>query len=379
MSERIYATGEAGEFVPLEEQRFSSERELQELVAEHLELLDSEQMRPGDPVRWMLIREEKGIAESVGVGARWAVDLLVVDQDATPTLIEVKRGTNREVRRSVVGQLLEYAAHAAHTWTADELRRAHEDTQRSRGCDPASQLDDLLPAQEQLDADAFWERVAINLAAGRMRLLFVADAIPDSLRRIVEFLNKQMPTIEVLAVEIKPFGRDRPETFVPRVFGKVSEPVAGPRRTLNRESFLAEFANDEARGAAARLLDVAEQSEATLSWGPQSVTVRIDCVGWEQPVTVAWLNSPSMDGWGWMRTRYLTFGESISSYENPAPSTPLQAVLTRWQESFRDESFTAGASSKGVNAWSVTYDDATLHIDELTARLAAVVTELRSV
>ena len=35
-----------------------------------------------------------------------------------PTLAEVKRGSNPEIRRTIVGQLLEYAAHASETWTA---------------------------------------------------------------------------------------------------------------------------------------------------------------------------------------------------------------------------------------------------------------------
>ena len=60
--------------------------------------------------------------------------------------------------------------------------------------------------EEEPDADGFWERVATNIAAARLRLLFVADDIPDPLERVVEFLNAQMARIEVLAVEIKQFN-----------------------------------------------------------------------------------------------------------------------------------------------------------------------------
>ena len=88
------------------------EDELQALIAEHPELLDGEQMRPGDPRRWILITREQGIAETADSPFRWALDHLIIDQDATPTLVEVKRGSNPEIRRTIVGQMLDYAAHA---------------------------------------------------------------------------------------------------------------------------------------------------------------------------------------------------------------------------------------------------------------------------
>lgn len=97
MTERIYLTTTDG-IEPLEETPFALEDELQTLIAEHPELLDGEQMRPGDPRRWLLITREKGIAETTSEGARWVLDHLLVDQDARPTLAEVKRGWNSEIR-----------------------------------------------------------------------------------------------------------------------------------------------------------------------------------------------------------------------------------------------------------------------------------------
>ncbi len=156
MTERIYTRDQHGRLEPLEEERFAKEDELQALIAEHPEVLDGEQMRPGDPLRWILITREQGIAESPSdAAARWAVDHLIVDQDAVPTLVEVKRGSNAEIRRTVVGQMLEYAAHAARTWTADTLRRAFEESTITRGLDPNEELGRLLMADEEPDADGF--------------------------------------------------------------------------------------------------------------------------------------------------------------------------------------------------------------------------------
>ena len=382
MTERIYTRGEGGALDPLEEKPFSTENELQALIAQHPELLDGEQIRPGNPRRWILITREKGIAETPDAGARWALDHLIIDQDAVPTLVEVKRGANPEIRRTIVGQMLEYAAHAAQTWTADDLRRIFEDSAKARGLDPGEELRELLQADGEPDADGFWENVATNLAARRLRLLFVADEIPDPLESVVEFLNAQMPRIEVLAVEIKQFRGKSTQTLVPRVIGRIAASstrgISGSRPTLTRESFLADFTDGAGRNAAAKLLDVARESGSSFEWGPSGVSIRGQCARWQQPITVAWLYPPSKAEMGWMRTRDFTFGAGILDYKDPAPEEELRSILLRWVESFRHEAFTTDASSKGVTAWSVGYDATVLHIDLLADRLAKVLTELKS-
>ena len=68
MAERIYAVGEGG-LEPLTEEPFSSEDLLQALIADHPELLDGEQIRPDDPRRWILVKREKGIAETPDAGS----------------------------------------------------------------------------------------------------------------------------------------------------------------------------------------------------------------------------------------------------------------------------------------------------------------------
>lgn len=213
MGERIYIRSDNG-LEPMEEQPFDVEDTLQALIAEHPELLDGEQIRPGDPRRWILVTREKGIAATPGGADWWSLDHLYIDQDAMPTLVEVKRGANPEIRRKVVGQMLDYAAHAPRSWTADELRETFE-----ANPDHSILLRNLLKDQDdedEPDTDAFWKDVATNLAAKNLRLLFVADAIPDELVRVVEFLNRHM-NIEVLAVELKQFKSksSQTQTLVP--------------------------------------------------------------------------------------------------------------------------------------------------------------------
>ena len=108
--------------------------------------------------------------------------------------------------------------------------------------------------------------MATNLAARRLRLLFVADEIPDPLERVVEFLNAQMPNIEVLAVEIKQFLGGASQTLVPRVLGRTSaSPTTGTsasRRKLTRETFLETWCDKSGEWVRPAQIDKAREHSA---------------------------------------------------------------------------------------------------------------------
>lgn len=380
MADRIYNRTGNGSLDPLVEEPFSTEEELQALIAEHPELLDGEQIRPGDPRRWLLITPEKGIAESSESGARWSVDHLIVDQDAVPTLVEVKRRSNSENRRTVVGQMLDYAANASQTWTADELRQTFEKTASDNRIDPSERLRELIQTEDDTDADRFWEDVSTNLTATRMRLLFVADEIPDELERIVMFLNAQMPNVEVLAVEIKQFKGNATQTLVPRVIGRIADSgrssSSRPRSRLSRGSFLTDFTDTSTRNTAERLLDTTKDSGAVFEWGTSSVSIRVRCALWRQPITIAWLYPPSTTG-GWFKPRLFHFGAAILHYDEP-PEGELRDIIERWIDQFAQDEFTSYAGVSHISAWSVDYQTAVQHADVLVDRLERVISELRS-
>lgn len=341
---------------------FQTEEELQKLIAEHPKLLAWEQMNPGGSMDWVLVRREMGIAQDVGAGDRWAVDHLFIDQDAVPTLVEVKRRDNPELRRKVVGQMLEYAAHAWQTWTADGLRHTFEDRCREESLDPNDELKTLLDEKE--DADGFWVRVGDNLAAKRLRLLFVADDIPDELTRVVEFLNATMPSVEVLAVEIKKFDGGGIRTLVPRLIGRTAKPAGAKRQKLDHDSFLAEFEDEDLRSAAARLLQVGN-AHGRVYYGVSGVSI-----GTKQ-CSVAWIYPPGVPGW--MRLEDFTFGCPLPKDVLPE----LHDVLEKWFSQFEDDGFrdVSGDWGKG---WRVVAEDVPQHIDTLAERLERVLSELHT-
>ena len=273
MSDRNIYTRANGRMEELREQSFGNDPEsvLQKLIAQHPDLLSGEQLSPEIPLRWILITREQGIAEGAGAGNRWSVAHLLIDQDARPTLVEVKLRRNPEIRRAVVGQLLEYAAHARRSWGADDLRRTFEAQP-----DWEDTLRALLEGGDEPDPDEFWRSVKTNLRASSLRLLFVADTIPGPLAQVVAFLNEQMRDVDALAVEIKRYVGGGRETFVPRVIGRSVTPrSAGTGPTL--DGIVARFPGGPVRSAAQRLIDRARAAGATFEPGSHGFSIRGTC------------------------------------------------------------------------------------------------------
>lgn len=338
MAERIYIL-DGDSLQPMEEQRFALEDDLQKLLAEHPHLLDGEQVRPGNPRRWLLIKREMGVPAAASEAAQFSLDHLLVDQDATPTLVEVKRGSNTQIRREVVGQMLDYAANASQFWTLEDLRRSFEETW---GDDANERLRELLQNEdEEPDADAFWGEVATNLAAKRMRLLFVADAIPIELQRIVEFLNAQFrDNIEALAVEVKQFKGESAglrSALVPNVIGHTAGIRPPSRPNLTRDLFLAkcaEFAGPGVRDAAERLISIARENGATFNLGKYTVSIRGTCPLWKWPISIARLYLPSEppnEPGDWDA---FWFGTEIFTGYDEEPHPDLKGFLEEYADKF---------------------------------------------
>ncbi len=166
------------------------------------DLLGGGQMNAGEPRRWLLVRRELGVPGGEGERSRWSLDHLFIDQDGVPTLVEVKRSSDTRLRREVVGQMLDYAANGVKYWPVAELRTDFENEALLRNQDPAGLLASHAPDREP---DEFWDQVERNLRSGHVRMVFVADHIPDELVRIIEFLNEQMTRTDVVAIEVRQY------------------------------------------------------------------------------------------------------------------------------------------------------------------------------
>ena len=245
----------------MSEQPYDSEALLQGLLAQYPALLAGEQMTDGSPRRWLLISRELPISPDDGEAA-WYVDHLYIDQDGVPTLVEVKRSTDTRIRREVVGQMLDYAANAVIRWSVDQLRARFDALP-----DAGERLQDFLI---DLDTEEFWSKVAVNLAGGRIRMVFVADTIPSELRRVVDFLAAQLRNAEVFAVEVRNYQGMGERALVPRLVSiPKSSPVIAGERQWDETSFFDELSrrSTERARVAQDLVDWARRNMTDLSYG----------------------------------------------------------------------------------------------------------------
>jgi hypothetical protein len=259
----VFLIKEDGQLIEMKELDYDSEDLLQKYLADHPSLLPGGQIDDAYPRRWLLISREATLPSEENGPDRWSVDHLFLDQDAIPTLVEVKRSSDTRIRREVVGQMLDYAANAVVYWPVEEIRAKFEATCDKKGLDPNEVLRDFLRTSE--DLEAFWIKAKTKLQAGKIRMLFVADEIPQELRSIVEFLNEQMDPAEVLAIEIKQYAGQGWKSLVPRVHGQTEEARtkknvnASSGRQWDEESFFRELKSK-------RGIEEAEIARKILEW-----------------------------------------------------------------------------------------------------------------
>ena len=253
------------------EEEYDREDDLQALLAEYPKLLAGAQMTPDAPRRWLLIRREMLVPDEEDTSGRWSVDHLFIDQEAVPTLVEVKRSSDTRLRREVVGQMLDYAANAVTYWPSDRLELEFERTCLEQEVEPHDRLAEFLG--DDSDPDAFWDTARRNLQAGRIRMVFVADVIPTELRQIVRFLQTQLDPADVYAVEVPRYTGSGRTAIVPRLVTESAAETAkgaqGQRITWNEEGFFEAISNwdPDSQGAARHMLAWAAEQKLRVRWG----------------------------------------------------------------------------------------------------------------
>jgi hypothetical protein len=192
---------------------------IQTLLQKYPKIIPGKQIDPvsEDPPRFALLRREMPIGG-------WSLDHLYVDQKGILTLVETKLIQNPGARREVIGQIIEYAANANEFWASGGARRYATEFWSKQN----RELDLVLQEQlgEDVDIEELWSNVEVNLRVGRIRLIIAADEIYPEVRRMIEYLNREMQNVEVLGLELRCYGESESSlVLVPRLLGQTQDAI----------------------------------------------------------------------------------------------------------------------------------------------------------
>jgi hypothetical protein len=115
-----------------EPEDFGDEAWLQAIVAISPGILEEGPVLPSRLWPWLLVGEQIPVSPQEGGDA---LDLLFIDPEALPFVVEAKRGKKRGVHRSAIGQLLDYAA-AVSQWSEQDLHDQFVKTCMKNRIDP---------------------------------------------------------------------------------------------------------------------------------------------------------------------------------------------------------------------------------------------------
>lgn len=184
------------------ESKFDDEAHLQDLIYKNPQIIPLEDINPEIENRKLFTIKELGL--SCG-----NTDVVIIDDKGEIYLIETKLATNNEIRRKVVGQILEYAAYLWQQnfeFLDDKVRSKH-----------GSGLSEQFQNVNGWIKEDFEDAVANNLMEGTFNLIIVVDKVNDELRRITKFTMEK--GLAVYPVELRYFkDKGGIEVIVPTVF-----------------------------------------------------------------------------------------------------------------------------------------------------------------
>lgn len=167
----------------------------------------------GEKINFFTVKIEAGVTTG-------SIDILGLGSDGMFTIMEVKLAKNREIRRQIIGQGIEYVSAAWKEWNSNRVREELE-KQGTINKFEEEVLEKWVTEGLIESRDAFWEHLEGTSKGGRFRLIFVADKFPDELLGAIEYLNEQCSDLQIIALECNLYrmkGREE-VLFIPKLKG----------------------------------------------------------------------------------------------------------------------------------------------------------------
>jgi hypothetical protein len=256
------STNEDSKWEALAPMEYPNEAELQSLLN-----TGSAELIPADPsldeAHVVFVRElstDSGPIDLIGIGSTGSI-----------TIMECKLARNHQIKREVVGQVLDYAE---SLWETDLLVLSEAFRARA-GSDPFEAIRRQFGEDaESFDEEACRAEVARRLREGDFRLLVAVDRIDPELRRIIQYVNSRGgagPGLRLVAVEFPRYQQGTILVLVPEAYGdELAQRKASSSRESRRwavEDYFAALAPDSPLAPIVRRL---------LDWGAdRRLTVRM--------------------------------------------------------------------------------------------------------
>jgi hypothetical protein len=242
---KIDSTKKDSKWEALSPMEYSHETELQGLLK-----TGSAELIPADP---SLDEAHVVFAREVSTDSG-PIDLIGIGSSGSITIMECKLARNHQIKREVVGQVLDYAA---SLWETDILSLS-ENFRARADADPFEALRQQFGEDpESFEEERCRSEVARRLREGDFRLLVAVDRIDPELRRIIQYVNSRGGTgqgLRLVAVEFPRYQQGTIQVLVPEAYGdELARPAPPPKarwdhvqalEALERDPLLGELGRD---------------------------------------------------------------------------------------------------------------------------------------
>lgn len=169
----------------VEQKAYKNEKELQNFLFEHPEILKEEDSE--------LVTVKSEVATDAG-----RIDILDLASDGTVTVVEVKLSSNRESRREVLAQIFDYIS-ALSEYSYYQLDQA-----------TGNALNEIV--EKFKNSDDMRRLIEENLRNGLVRLVIAVDKSNEDLKRLIEFVTEHSD-LRVDLIEIKKYFNNGEEIY----------------------------------------------------------------------------------------------------------------------------------------------------------------------
>lgn len=199
-----------------------------------------------------------------------SIDVLAFNRYGGIGIVECKLADNPEIRRKVIGQILEYAAY---------LQKLDYKTLDSAVIQNKGKSLEELVNERAADDDPEWQNpdfqktVDENLREGNYSLVIAVDEMDDNLRTTIDFINTcGLQKITINALEMNYLSSGDIEILVPHLFGasKPKDVVSSQRRIWNETDFFVqakEKASPNGYELIKKLFAFTKENNDHISWG----------------------------------------------------------------------------------------------------------------